>query len=470
LRLFQALVAAAAARWNERIRLQLAGPALSWLEGQRAPTIVAAPAIPSQGKYRLYVPDNVGDKVARSWSLGREASIAGSRTEKDVRPMHLLGEAVHYLYPLPDGDCPHFEVLSAAARSITHLGWGVDMVTGHASLLLPEEAANLPGELWRPFEGPSATGYRVPVSGTLDALLKKYQDFLNRLGPDGFIPVPPLSAFDTVGYRRDTDLASRPFAAFALLSPDADTYRAFDTVRRTPAVAGMVRHAAQKAATFHRPDDPSWVSSFVLGHGDGPNQPAITDQRLAYLPIPTIEERKQKGGMYPVVGSIRRVLVMEPLGGTGEDAAWLRQRLSGQQVIDESNGQPTATLSLIPKNDPRLRWYVPEKGARVWSTVTPVILPGYDDRDPKKTEQLLLKTLEQAGFPYRLGSEVLLEWRREGFRPGADHAKRYRVSSHHDRLPRYHVRLTWPVPVRGPVCLGAGRYYGLGLFAAEDLA
>ena len=133
LRVFQALVAAAAARRNERTRLESAAPALHWLERQEPPTIVAAVGVRSAVKYRLYVPDNVADKVAKSWSAGREGSIADYRTEKDVRPTHLKGEAVHYLFPLADGGCPHLDVLAAAARSITHLGWGVDMVAANAA-------------------------------------------------------------------------------------------------------------------------------------------------------------------------------------------------------------------------------------------------------------------------------------------------------------------------------------------------
>src|SRR5690242_6635024 len=85
LRAFQALVAGAAARWNERLRLEYAVPALRWLENQSAPTIVAAVGVPSDAKYRLYVPDNVADKVAKSWRGGNvSASIADYRTEKDV--------------------------------------------------------------------------------------------------------------------------------------------------------------------------------------------------------------------------------------------------------------------------------------------------------------------------------------------------------------------------------------------------
>jgi CRISPR-associated protein Csb2 len=65
-----------------------------------------------------------------------------------------------------------------------------------------------------------------------------------------------------------------------------------------------------------------------------------------------------------------------------------------------------------------------------------------------------------------------LEWRKVGFWPGADLAARYGAPDHVQHYPRIHVRLRWrdahglPVEVTGPICLGAGRFYGLGLFAA----
>ena len=45
-------------------------PALRWLERRPPPLIIAPRAEPCAVKYRLYVPDNVGDKVAGSWSRG----------------------------------------------------------------------------------------------------------------------------------------------------------------------------------------------------------------------------------------------------------------------------------------------------------------------------------------------------------------------------------------------------------------
>ena len=64
LRLFQALVAAAAARWNERRAISHASPALRWLESLPPPLIVVPASVQAATTgYRLYVPDNVGDLV-----------------------------------------------------------------------------------------------------------------------------------------------------------------------------------------------------------------------------------------------------------------------------------------------------------------------------------------------------------------------------------------------------------------------
>src|SRR5712671_6132510 len=75
LRVFQALVAAGAARWNERGELKTASAALEALERGAAPMIVA-PRERKGIKYRLYVPDNVADLVAKSWSRGNPGNIA----------------------------------------------------------------------------------------------------------------------------------------------------------------------------------------------------------------------------------------------------------------------------------------------------------------------------------------------------------------------------------------------------------
>ncbi len=168
-------------------------------------------------------------------------SEAPKRAEKVVRPTHLLGEAVHYLYPLPDGQCPHLETLRAAARSVTHLGWGVDMVAADAAVISAEEAAKLSGNRWCVVSS-GGTPLRVPKVGTLKDLIRKHADFLHRISEEGFRPVPPLREFEVVQYRpRDMPL-QRPFRIFELRNLDGSLFRY--SHRRLIHIAGMVRHLA----------------------------------------------------------------------------------------------------------------------------------------------------------------------------------------------------------------------------------
>jgi CRISPR-associated protein Csb2 len=61
---------------------------------------------------------------------------------------------------------------------------------------------------------------------------------------------------------------------------------------------------------------------------------------------------------------------------------------------------------------------------------------------------------------------TVVEWKPVRFRPGVNLATCYERPQP-IRLPRYHVRVRWPVRLRGPLFVGAARYRGLGIFAAE---
>ena len=499
LRLFQALVAAAGRRqetpFNDR-----ATTALCWLESKPCPHIVAPVGIPSDSKYRLYVPDNVADKAAKSWSKGTEASMAGYRTEKDMQPVRLSGDAVHYLYLLATQEEPPLETLRGMAQSITHLGLGIDMAAGNATVVSEEEAAELAGEHWLPVGGAaSSTALRVPMESTLDDLTRRHNAFLNRIcrddrGNESFNPMPPLSAFRVIGYRRATDPPQRRFAAFALLKPDASGYRAFDTARKGLAVAGMMRCATKNAATRARPDDARWIDSFVLGHGEdrGEMHQPVGPQRFAYIPLPSIEFRGE--GRANVVGSIRRILVTVLADGHQQEIDWAGRALSGEDLIDKQTEQPQATLSRLATSEKRVQRYI--QSASIWATVTPVVLPGYDDPShyrrrlrnncdaenqrrwlgklDGRTDYLIRKAIGQAGFSDTLKRHAIIEWRATGYWPGTELASHYGVPNHLQKFSRYHVRIQWrdangqPIQVFGPICIGGGRFYGLGLFAGQD--
>jgi CRISPR-associated protein Csb2 len=500
LRLFQALVAAAAARWNERDHLNHAVTALQWLEVQAAPLIIA-PRANFGTKYRLYIPDNTGDEMARKWTNGNEAAII-KRTEKDVRSTRLQGgDAVHYLWLLSESDLdfPQVEaILLTATRSITHLGWGIDMVAADASVISAEEAEKLSGQCWQPSDDDSGTSLRVPRTGTLENLIRKHAAFLGRASADTFRPVPPLSAFAIQTYRSSTMPPRIPFAAFSLLAPNVEGYRSFDPVHQGKCVAGMLRHLASDKSIMHALGWPlEKVNRLVLGHAEPEGQPhvPVDGPRLAFLPLPSLEYR---GGKGTVVGSIRRVLVTGLRGFSQTEVNQIAQLLSGGSLVDEDTKKAVAILSRLPNSEKMVRQYT-EK-ATTWATVTPVVLPGYDD--PRKyrrrlfakadqgesqlnseeqaqllgkldarNDLLLRKAIRQAGYSEELAQNAKLDWRGSGFWPGTDLASRYAVPEKLRRFRRLHVRITWTdvrgnlLAVPGPLCLGGGRFIGLGLFA-----
>src|SRR5262249_27496462 len=133
LRLFQALIAASAARWGERHHVAYARPALRWLEELPPPVIVAPPSV-TGAAYPPPVPNNAMDLGGRAWSRGNtagtgDASPATHRAMKTIRPTRVGDRdarpseaSVAFLWELPsqlsDEVRGHCETLGAAARSV----------------------------------------------------------------------------------------------------------------------------------------------------------------------------------------------------------------------------------------------------------------------------------------------------------------------------------------------------------------
>jgi CRISPR-associated protein Csb2 len=194
-----------------------------------------------------------------------------------------------------------------------------------------------------------------------------------------------------------------------------------------------------------------------------------------------------------VVTAVRRAIVTVYNGAEGDDLHRPARLLSGEDLIAEQTGNPAAILSRINYRDATLDRYT--RAAADWATVTPVVLPGHDDPrkirrrflppatgdrpDPRnalvrldqRIDHLLRKAIRQAGYGDELARHSELEWRSVGFWPGTDHARNYAFPAKLRRFRRLHVRISWrdasgsPVPVPGPICLGGGRFVGLGLFA-----
>lgn len=446
LRLFQALVASSVGREVDDDRRARAIAALRWLEELPAPEIIVPGGEALVEGYRSYVPDNVDDAVGRAWSKRNDGTLGSSRSEKDVRAIGLDDGPVHFVYRSVEGLGGHLETLRAAARSMTHLGWGIDMVAGDAG----DEPIVAGGARWVPgkFGG---TRLRAPTSGTFDALERKHAQFLSRLDGTSFRPVSPLSAYRVESYGLSTDRAPRPFVAYRLLDPDTGDRLALDPAKRTRDVAAWVRHAVSEVCEGWPFGD---TRTFVHGHGDVAESARGSFSRLSYLPLPTLNPRLER------VENVARVLLVAP-PGCDDRVEWIDARLRGEELTWMN--EPRATLEPIRSDDWVTSQYV--SACREWASVTPVVLPGHDDRSGRKAERLLIKAFEQAGIEPATVSEIQdFEWRKVGYFEGTELAHRYLTP---DKVvgPMFHVRVRFARPLRGPLAIGSGRHRGMGLFA-----
>ena len=154
-----------------------------------------------------------------------------------------------------------------------------------------------------------------------------------------------------------------------------------------------------------------------------------------------------------------------------EELRALARLLSGQTLTEEKSQQADAMLSRLPDTDPMAVRYTGQSA--VWATVTPMILPGHDDRSgyrqrlfPRavdgasaalaseqqkgllakldaRTDSLLRKAIRQAGYSEELARCAVLEWRGLGFVPGVAPAGTYNVPEKLRRFRRLHVRIAW---------------------------
>ena len=459
MRLFQALVAGSRAgcrniRWSMD-ELNPIRAAFLWLERQAPPKILTPPATLASA-YTLAVPNNDSDK---------EFERQDRLTLKSVRPRRLavsnygddLPSVVTYLWAISDEDWltarQHSEILCSEARNLMALGWGIDQVVGYGRILEDVEAERLPGEVWEPWRHDlSGTGeLRVPKQGSLRALEEVYDSFRARLDGAAYSPTASLTEFDKVRYVGSASFSYRPCAPFEM--PEGASFRQEAVIN----AAAMLRSVACRSENRRDFEEQFGGSAevYVAGHTNGEKH---TPPRFSYLPLPTIGHSHSDG-------MIRRLLIAEPYGGDGLRARWAARRLVGQ-VLRDTHGDGRGRLLELWRKTSRdmISRYVGE--GKTWSTVTPTVLPGYDDGKLAKAEKLFLQAIEQAGLS--VGGITDLTMRKAPFWPGSQHSNQYRKPRYLKHLPAWHVQLTFSGTAGGPLAVGAGRHIGLGLMAVSS--
>ena len=448
-RLLRALVAGAKtgayrSGWSE------AEPAVRWLESRPAPVIFAVPELALQ-RYRLAVPNNDMDVVAKEWAAGKAADPAALRTMKDVSPRLVDGIGPHVLYCWSLRQGEDLEAIAAAmrvlTRSLSSFGWGVDMAYAETEIVESPMAQSYEEWTPTPFRGKWLS---VPVPGFLDDLEATYERFVNRLEKMDTDTRPMVYRLQR--YER-TGKAACPYASFGLrtASGDAVWSKRWD---ENIEVAAWLRHASAQALTGEV--DSAKVAGFVLGHSQPGVDPAF---RVSYVPLPSI-------GYDHADGRIRRVILVEPQSADGSTGSRLGETLIGS-VLTNSGGNPACTLGPLP-DEKVVDFYT--RDARTWRSVTPVVLHGFNSRSGQismsKTDALLKRAFEMAG--HSPGTIESIAFQSAPFWPGCGSAREARVPQHLQNYPRYHVEVRFRDSVTGPILAGIGRHFGLGVFAARQ--
>ena len=445
-RVFQALVAGNA---KGPIITESTRSALLWLESLDPPEIITPQAQPGQ-VLLTYVLNNVSD------------SEPNSRTPKTIRPTLLNGDRlVQYAWKFdasqPDAG-KHGNVLTDAARHINAVGWGIDLAIGHGEIVEEIPAQNEGRIHFRPTATVLVGGLdlRVPRRGSLTSLERAYTDFIKRYESLGITKLESASAIYE-SYRYVVGV-TRPNVAFHLVNADGDTA----SVRHQliAPLAGMIRALANRPHVVNSLGQDT-IDREIKGH---PKE--STRDRVSILPLPTIRNG-------PTDGRIRRVMLAQPLGSDGSLCTWLGQLFEGQQLtpLTDEDRFPSIFLERVSRQDTVLPYYLGI--SQVWVSVTPVLLPGYDDRkehrgDHQKrlarAEQLVRKALRHVGIDV----SGHIELSRVPYWTGSLHAREYRPRERLVHYPRWHVRLTLDRPWTGPLAIGAGRHSGFGVFARAD--
>ena len=348
-RLVQALVAGSKNGGN-RENWPEVEQGLRWLECQPAPRIFARPA-KKLTPYKMAVPNNDLDVIARDWLASKPASIATIRTMKTIEPRLIEGPVPHLRYVWDINDSQEGSraagLLKPAALCLYSLGWGVDMAYADSGLTLTDEEQG-----WDEWV-PSSRGDRmaVPVPGFLDDLEATHKRFTLRAAGQGVDTDTRIRVYRLQVYAR-RGVSLPPWIAFGLKTPNGEDQ--FSTPwRNSMEVSAWMRHAAKVSLTGE--DIGEDLNSFVLGH---PDDADAASHRLSFVPLPSI---------HALHGDcrIRRIMVVEPLGGSGRAIESLSTKWIGQSLlndhkviqceIESADGRVTPLYTKAARRIPRSR-------------------------------------------------------------------------------------------------------------------
>lgn len=523
-RLFSALVATA----HEHVDLTAqAREALRWLEEQGPPHIQASPAEP-RAVVTMYVPGNTTrvlgtwtsqeEKVLRAREAVVEAERAGNekalgRARKNLKgaeaklnqqmaravlnddkysaealraASRMLPERrgkqpkmlpsvtpydarVRYSWPKASPDEKVTGILADLAQRVVRLGHSSSLVA--CRLLSGKALENVGSGQLQEWE-PAQDGGRPMRVFEKSQLTQLERAFERHLGTAPRVLPFVVQAYRTAAGSARATPPSSIFGEWLVLREvrGEDGRRSGFRLQRTEDITRAIRGALLRYA-----DDP--VPAILSGHSTDGHP--LERPHVAFLALADVGSRYASGTvlgaaivMPKEIEPDERRAVLRALARWEEAGLRLQLgRLGTLQLERVVDDEPRRTL------DPA--WWT--RRSRRWASVTPVALdrnPGnLLSRDPQeltavvaRTEDIVATACEHIGLPRPKWVEVV---RRSLFdaAPAARHYMpfpRKAASGRGLRRVCVHVELCFEEPVDGPVLLGAGRYFGIGLCRGRD--
>ena len=446
-RVFMAMVAA----WGETGEDPNRRAALEWLEALPAPALAVSRDASVRTKCTSFVPVNDDSRpMSNKGPYGAMGSIPIGRN-RQPRSYPTVVPASPLIYLIwKDIEVPaSFRTsLEALCGLVTYLGHSATPVRAWIEETPPEPTLV-------PTECEALHQLRVTGSGRTGYLKGRYDA--------GLRPQPARwQGYAEAEQTSDVPTFDGPF------DPGLFVFRQVGGRRFGLESCGLIADALRKELMkrFGK-NAPEWMS----GHAD--DESVSKAPRPAYLPLGFVDHEHADGHLLGLAIAV-------PNEFHRNDSETLLDLLTGTR-FGEVDGVPLLTL---PVRNPRFGDEIigtlelefeerPERSrqqtlqsrnwigpARQWKTVTPIMLPQFPRRG-LGIEDVVVKACLQSGYPEPVSV-------RAGVDPqlcGVPHARSFHVKPRPGRPPRplFHADIVFPVPVRGPVLIGAGRYAGYGV-------
>lgn len=447
-RVFMALVAA----WGETGEDPDQRKALEWLETLEAPSLAVSLAVSERTPFTSYVPVNDDSSpLGKKGPFGPMGSLPIGRNRQPRQfPAAVPESPVFFLIWSSDVPANLRPALEKLCGLVTYLGHSASPVRVWIEDQPPAPTLNpnddRPTQLLRTFD-----------RGRVAYLKNRYAA--------GLRPQPSFwQGYAAPGQEPDETVYDGP------LDPGFFVLRELPGNRRYALEScGIIADAIRlELMRRHGPGVPEWIS----GHAADGSPSKLA--RPVYLPLGYVDHEHADGHLLGVAVVVPRDFdqtehLFELLGkhdGSREHdiergVPFLSLTIRNPHLGDREIGKLQLELDERPEGRRQftLKSFTWTHPHRIWRTVTPVMLPLFPRRG-LAAEEVVAKACVDAGYPepesVRVSFAPLLR--------GVPHSRAFHVKPRNGKPPRplTHAEIEFPVKVRGPVLIGAGRYSGYG--------